>query len=151
MNIIIDNSCNILDYQYENILKQGLGEIEKVLTTDFPQNIKWILYDANIKFRKSQSALEKVIYPREGYEYGYYRPAQREIWISTLTVKAYERAKCQTSLKSTVLPQMKPQQPNLFIDVIIDEITHAITGENHGCNIYEHKYQELLMRCIELW
>lgn len=150
MNIVRDSSCNSLCYMDEITLRNVLNKIKSVLGSDFPDNVKWILFDADAKFRSSMSSFEKVFYPRKGKEYGFYDTCKKEIWVSTLAVRRYNNRQLLRT-NATLLQQVQPEHPNLLIDVIIDEITHAITGKNHDSIIYNQKYKELIFRCIKLW
>ena len=149
MNISYDESCGGLCCGEDDTLRSILQKIKSILGHDFPFDVKWIIFNPDTKFRSSMSSFEKALYPRKGKEYGFYDPRKKEIWVSAPAVRLYNNRQPQKT-NAISLQQIKPKQSNLLIYVIIDEITHAITGRDHGSKKYKRKYQELIFRCKEL-
>lgn len=131
-----DDGVIILSFN-KTILQNAVTEVCKKLREDF-RDIKWVIYDENSIRKKygKENILATYIVP-QGIEYGFCRCNEREIWISTKTLRSsgIER------LSSAHLVN-KHKNDELLVNVILDELAHIKTGKDHGSKEYDNQLRQ---------
>ena len=164
MNIELDKNCRndcgaIL---YKRILDSKLYNIFQRLKETFPR-VQWIIYtpqkppDAPVGFQKQspqnivdqayREAVKAIVYiPQAGKEYGFCYPSLNQVFIST---KALQKHEPTPQLDVFVPIKSLHREPNLSLltKVIVDELAHIATGEDHGTPRYEQVHKTFKRLC----
>lgn len=96
---------------------------EKIGFSDL--GVLWTIYDP-ISLYKS-SIQHAVLIGKNGRDYGFSCPILHQIWISTKAIL------CNNDVfANEVSNALKRRRDDFLAEVILDEITHIQTGEDHG-------------------
>ncbi|KUO79067.1 MAG: hypothetical protein APF81_17350 [Desulfosporosinus sp. BRH_c37] len=140
LNIKLDDSVKIKSPIYSFVLKQKIISVINKIGRDRFDKVKWIIFDAkNLNKRKFSSLLNipSVYIVRQGKDYGFCIYEECEIWISTVTIQS--SGLFEQNIK-TLVPELN--NSDFLADVIIDELTHIMTGKDHGSKEYDMQFNE---------
>lgn len=127
-------SVMLLLCDYKKILQEKIDKVcQKIGFND--SDISWYIYDP----KQNKNSIDQIFVGLNGRDYGYCIPHKKEIYISTLSI--------QKDVNSTLLKKYSellklPKTDDFLANVIIDEITHIQTKQNHGNSEYEKKFIE---------
>ena len=140
-NIKFDfNSTAIIQYvDYEKILQKKINSVCKKIGFD-DSKITWIIFVPNEKERKS--LLNHIRIGLNGKDFGFCIPAEKKIWISTLSIMKDKEAALPINRIRDQLKIPEMVKEDFLADVILDEITHIQTNCDHGSDKYNRKLQE---------
>lgn len=122
---------------YSMILQNVIKKISKKIGEDF-YNIKWVIFDTNNRRKNNtKNELMKVsplFIVSQGADYGFYDYKSQEIWISTMALRS-------SGWNNLSLPNLISgrNKPDLLVNVILDELAHLKTGEDHGSREYDNQ------------
>ena len=73
----------------------------------------------------------------------------KEIWISTAAIMTGTSRKMGSPVLNSVMP--KRREPELLVDVILDELAHIKTGLDHGNPVYDGVLRDYRDRYYDNW
>ena len=165
MNITFDRNCPYNPI-CAAILTKGIAAITHRIEVD-ASSIQWIVYDSNhapdlTAYGKPKSTLQQLnekfmlsspqIRRQYGVsEYGFCYICSKTIYISSKTILSYRNLPPVPSL----LPQVnfmlnRRAGPSLFTSVILDELTHIVTGKGHDSPEYKATLASYYQKCMDL-
>lgn len=115
---------------YGDVLQRTIDAVlEKIGISD--EGIEWVVFKEE-KFLNTWGlpVNPSFVYIYEkNYKYGFCYIDKQEIWISTAALKK------APNIIERMLPRKKEE--NLLVNVILDELAHIVTGEDHGDTKYD--------------
>lgn len=165
MNVTFDGNCPHNPI-YAAILTKGIAAITHRIEVD-ASSIQWIVYDSNhapdlTAYGKPKSTLQQLnekfmlsspqIRRQYGVsEYGFCYICSKTIYISSKTILSYRNLPPVPSLPPQVNFMLNRRAgPSLFTSVILDELTHIVTGKEHDSPEYKATLASYYQKCMDL-
>ncbi|TCL57647.1 hypothetical protein EDD76_108182 [Kineothrix alysoides] len=137
-NIRFDKETNVLSI-WSELLQKAITDIEKK-TGVKDDEIEWIIFDEKdyLKCNFLKKNMPSFIY-QNNYKYGFCYVNKKQIWISTSAIMTSSFTDFNRKLSMAPIRQNKKEI--LLVNVILDELAHIVTKENHGNKEYDSKLE----------
>lgn len=123
---------------YYTFFQEKVTDVCKKIDVD-PNNISWVIFDPDKHYNKSIVRIIKG--DATGADFGFYNRKNREIWISTKTLEHAIHVLPSPHIDSCMFVRKKIGI-HFVASVLIDEITHFQTNQDHGTKEYDMKWKE---------
>ncbi|MBE1446138.1 hypothetical protein [Paenibacillus sp. OAS669] len=137
INIQLDKSIGRLGAMYRLVLLGAITHIFNVLE-ESSEDITWIIFAENVS---PTNRPRNILYHRK-YLYGFCYTDTNTIWISDKAIQSIGNLEATYRMRKINGILGGGLQRNLLVDVILDELTHIRTKQDHGSRAYENKLRK---------